>query len=133
MRDDPQLLSRRLAAYVSPIPAKDLARRIGCDVRTAENIRRGHWPVARHWMGLIAAFGRDLTDCVFHPEAAAERLQKEVQELERQLAERSAQLQMVGGEVQSSPPIRSKAAPSRNENRAAAVTAAAPKKQRAAA
>jgi hypothetical protein len=133
MRDDPQVLSRRLAAYVSPIPAKDLARRIGCDIRTAENIRRGHWPVARHWMGLIAAFGRDLTECVFHPEAAAERLQKEVQELERQLAERSAQLQMVGGEVTSPPPVRQKTASPRHENRAAEVISAPRKRQRAAA
>ena len=95
MRDDPQTLSRRLAAYLRPVPAKALSRRIGCDVRTAENIRRGHWPIARHWLGLIAAFGRDLTDAVFHPEAAAMRLEQEVADLEAKLADRRAALQLV--------------------------------------
>ncbi len=88
MRDDPQILSRRLSDFVQPIPAKILAEQVGCDLRTAENIRRGHWPIARHWLGLIRAFGEDLTDAVFHPEKAAARLEREVSDLERQLAER---------------------------------------------
>jgi len=93
--EDPQLLSRRLARFVEPMPAKALSERIGCDVRTAENIRRGHWPIARHWAGLIAAFGRDLTEAVFHPDAAQERLAEEVAELEARLAERRAALRVV--------------------------------------
>lgn len=95
MRDDPQLLPRRLARFVEPIPAKTLAERIGCDVRTAENIRRGHWPIARHWLGLLTVFGRDITDAVFHPDAAAVRLEQEVAELEARLAERRAALRLV--------------------------------------
>lgn len=96
MRTDPQLLSERLMAFVRPrADAKTLARLVGCDVRTAENIRRGHWPIARHWAGLVATFGRDLTDAVFHPSAAAARLEAEVRELEQQLAARRAALRDV--------------------------------------
>jgi hypothetical protein len=47
MPDDPQTLSRRLAGFVRPIPAKVLAHKLGCTERTAENIRRGHWPQKR--------------------------------------------------------------------------------------
>jgi hypothetical protein len=90
MRDDPQLLSNRLKAFVSKVPAKILAEEIGCDIRTAENIRQGHWPIARHWMGLLRMFGEDLTEAVFHPEKAVERLEREVHDLERQLAEKRA-------------------------------------------
>lgn len=92
---DPQLLPRRLAKFVEPIPAKTLAELIGADIRTAENIRRGHWPIARHWLGLLAVFGRDITDAVFHPDAAAVRLGQEVAELEARLAERRAALRVV--------------------------------------
>lgn len=95
MRRDPHILRERLARFVQPVPAKELARRIGCDVRTAENIRRAHWPIARHWAGLIAAFGRDVTEAVFHPDAAASRLEEECAELEARLAERRAALQLV--------------------------------------
>jgi hypothetical protein len=101
MRDDPQVLSRRLAAFVSSVPAKVLADRIGCTERTAENIRRGHWPIARHWAGLVRMFGRDLTECVFHPDAAAARLAEEVAALEAQLAERRAALRVVEKEARS--------------------------------
>jgi len=66
MADDPQVLSQRLARFVAPVPAKHLSRLIGCDVRTAENMKRGHWPIARHWAGLIRAFGEDVTEAVFH-------------------------------------------------------------------
>ena len=92
MELDPHLLSRRLSAFVSPFPAKDLSRRVGCDVRTAENIRAGHWPIARHWLGLLAAFGEDITEAVFHPEKAAQRLELEVKALEEQLAKKRADL-----------------------------------------
>lgn len=99
MRDDPQSLSDRLAAFVRPFPAKVLANRIGCTERTAENIRRGHWPTARHWLALVREFGRDLTECVFHPDAAAARLSEEVAELEARLAERRATLGVVAQEA----------------------------------
>ncbi len=91
MGKDPQVLSRRLADYVRPrATAKELSKLIGCDQRTAENIRQGHWPIARHWFGLVMAFGRDVTDAVFHPDEAAERFEREIRDLERQLAERRA-------------------------------------------
>lgn len=95
MRDDPQVLSRRLAAFVRSVPAKVLADKIGCTERTAENIRRGHWPIARHWAALVRTFGRDLTESVFHPDAAYARLTEEVAELEAKLAERRAALRVV--------------------------------------
>lgn len=98
MRTDPQLLSDRLRAFVRErADAKGLSRLIGCDVRTAENIRQGHWPIARHWSGLVAAFGRDLTDAVFHPSIAVARLEAEVRDLEQQLADRRAALRDVAG------------------------------------
>lgn len=106
MRDDPQVLSRRLAAFVRPIPAKVLADRIGCTERTAENIRRGHWPIARHWLALVRAFGRDLTECVFHPDAAAERLAQEVAELEAKLEDRRTALRVAAKETRSFAPGR---------------------------
>jgi hypothetical protein len=63
---DPQLLSGRLAAFVrTKGSAKLLARAIGCDVRTAENIRRGTWPGARNWSGLWDAYGVEVVDAVF--------------------------------------------------------------------
>lgn len=68
--------------------AKELARQIDCDPRSAESYRAGrHWPPARHWMGLIRTFGEDVTEAVFHPDKAAQRLEREVQTLEHQLAE----------------------------------------------
>lgn len=98
MRDDPQLLQDRLASFVRQrADAKTLARLIQCDVRTAENIRRGHWPTARHWLGLIAAFGADVTEAVFHPDQAAARLEAEVRALEQQLEERKAALREAAG------------------------------------
>lgn len=90
--DDPPVLSQRLARFVAPVPAKHLSRLIGCDVRTAENMKRGHWPIARHWAGLIRAFGEDVTEAVFHPHKATERLEREVHDLEQQLARKRAAL-----------------------------------------
>jgi hypothetical protein len=98
MEPAPHILRARLADYVRRQGcAKTLARTINCDVRTAENIRSGHWPNARHWAGIVAAFGRDVTDAVFHPDAAAARLEAEVRELEQQLAARRAALRDVAG------------------------------------
>lgn len=93
-------LNRMLGDYLSKKStcAKDLARRIGCDPRTAEGFRAGrHWPQAKHWLGLVTAFGADLTEAVFHPEKATERLEREIRELEQQLAERRAAHQRVAG------------------------------------
>lgn len=71
--------------------AKDLARKINCDPRSAEGYRAGrYWPQAKHWVGLVAAFGKDITEAVFHPEETAARLEKELAELEQQLAEKRA-------------------------------------------
>ena len=97
MGRDPHLLASRLKQFLAPVPAKDLARKVGCDLRTAENIRAGHWPIARHWLGLLAAFGEDLTEAVFHPEKAAQRLELEVHSLEQQLAEKRANLRDLSG------------------------------------
>lgn len=110
MRDDPRLLQERLARFVSAVPAKTLAERIGCDVRTAENIRRGAWPIARHWIGLVATFGRDVVDAVFIPDAAAVRIEQEVQELEARLAHRRATLRLVAGSSRSFAPRLEEAA-----------------------
>lgn len=78
--------------------AKELARQIGCDPRAAEGYRAGrYWPQARHWPGIVAAFGADVTEAVFHPERAAARLEHEVHTLEQQLAEKRAALIDVQG------------------------------------
>lgn len=104
MRRDPQVLQRRLGEFLRPrASAKDLSRLIGCDVRTAENIRQGHWPIARHWLGLVVTFGEDVTEAVFHPERAAERLQREITELEKQLAERRAAHEQAATEARANP------------------------------
>ncbi len=72
--------------------AKDLARLIGCDPRAAEGYRAGrYWPQARHWIGIVAAFRRDVTEAVFHPEAAALRLAQELRDLESALAAKRAE------------------------------------------
>lgn len=92
MGRNPQLLSERLSAYLrrrSP-SAKGLAREIGCDPRTAENLLTGTWPNARHWLGIVRAFGHDVTEAVFHPQDAVARLESEVERLERELADTRA-------------------------------------------
>lgn len=69
MRDDPRSLSTRLASFVAGrVTTKQLARLLDSDVRTAENIRRGHWPQARHFAAIVRAFGQDVIDAVFTPE-----------------------------------------------------------------
>lgn len=79
--------------------AKELARQIGCDPRSAEGYRAGrYWPQAKHWPGIVAAFGADVTEAVFHPERAAARLEQEVRTLEQQLAEKRAALIDVQGD-----------------------------------
>lgn len=92
MGQNPQLLSERLRAFLRQrrLSAKGLAREIGCDPRTAENILSGTWPGARHWLGLIRAFGDDVVEAVFHPADAVERLELEAERLARELAETRA-------------------------------------------
>lgn len=84
MVEDSQLLQTRLREFLRPrVTAKTLARRIECDPRTAANMMGGHWPAARHWLGLVRVFGDDVVQAVFCPEDAAERLEREIEELER--------------------------------------------------
>jgi hypothetical protein len=81
MRDDPRSLQTRLAVFVAErTTSKQLARMIDSDVRTAENIRRGHWPQARHFAALVRLFGRDVIDAVFNPEIAAVEARLEAEE-----------------------------------------------------
>lgn len=71
--------------------AKELARRIGCEPRTAEGFRAGrYWPQAKHWASLVGTFGKDITEAVFHPEETVARLEREAADLEAQLREKRA-------------------------------------------
>lgn len=107
MGQNPQLLSERLSVYLRRrTNAKSLAREIDCDPRTAENILSGHWPGARHWLGIVRAFGHDVTEAVFHPQDAIARLETEVERLERELADTRAP----AAEVASFAPSRPRAA-----------------------
>lgn len=81
MRDDPRSLQTRLASFVAGrMTTKQLARLLDSDVRTAENIRRGHWPQARHFAAIVRAFGRDVIDAVFSPELDAVEARLEAEE-----------------------------------------------------
>ena len=81
VRDDPRSLQTRLATFVAGrTTTKQLARLIDSDVRTAENIRRGHWPQARHFAAIVRLFGRDVIDAVFNPEIAAVEARLEAEE-----------------------------------------------------
>jgi hypothetical protein len=95
---DPQILSRRLGAFVRrlPLPTKDFAARIECDLRTAENIRAGRtWPIARHWLRIWLEFGDDAVEAVFYPERVEARLAREAAERERQKRARIAATALV--------------------------------------
>lgn len=123
MSEDPQILLKRLSAFAKARgSAKEFARAAGCDVRTAENMRRGvSWPNARHFLSLWLTFGDDFVEALLHPERAKLRLQKEVDDLARQLAEKKAALELADGEGRSFAPRRSKAL-ARHEDRAAALS-----------
>ncbi len=95
MVPDPQLLPTRLRRFLEPFPAKEIAQRVRCDVRTAENMKAGHWPISRHWAGLVATFGRDITECVFHPEAALARFDEEERKLADELERVRARRRLV--------------------------------------
>jgi hypothetical protein len=91
MEQHPRVLSDRLSAYLRRrMNAKSLARAINCDPRTAENLLSGTWPGARHWYGIVRAFGHDVTEAVFHPQDAISRLEIEVERLEHELADTRA-------------------------------------------
>lgn len=128
MGHDPQLLSQRLGSFVrAQTDAKTLARVVPCDVRTAENMRSGrHWPTARHWAGLLTAFGSDITEAVFHPDAAAARLEQEVIRLEQELAARRAALRSVAGAL----PRRSQAVAQVSDRSAEAMRGGRPSQSR---
>lgn len=70
--------------------AKELARLIDCDPRTAEGFRAGrHWPSAQHFKMIVRAFHRDLVAAVIEPEidATLARLSQEERQLEERLYE----------------------------------------------
>lgn len=92
MEQNPRVLSERLSAFLRrrTTSAKSLAREIDCDPRTAENLLSGTWPGARHWLGIVRAFGHDVTEAVFHPQDAVARLETQVERLERELADTRA-------------------------------------------
>lgn len=105
---DPLKPSGRLALFLRRAlgdahQTKRLASAIDCTPKAAENILSGAWPCARHWAALVAEFGRDITEAVFHPDEAAQRLEQEVRQLEQQLASRRAALRDVAGAVPGRP------------------------------
>ena len=80
--------------------AKDLARLINCDPRTAEGFRAGrYWPGARHWRLIARTFGRDVLEAVFNPEIdeTLARLRREERELEERLHEVRARRRQARG------------------------------------
>lgn len=124
MRSTERDLRETLGVYLTrrSSSAKDLARKIGCTPRAAENFRAGrYWPQAKHWADLSLTFGRDLTDAVFHPEVAAERLAQEVAALEEELAEKRAALRQTAGVAPRLAEVRH-----RIEDRTAGVGASPP-------
>lgn len=82
------------------VSAKELARMIECDPRTAEGFRAGrHWPSAKHWRLIVQAFGRDAIDAVFAPDIdeTLARLRREERELEERLNDIRARRQAAAG------------------------------------
>lgn len=75
--------------------AKQLARLINCDPRTAEGFRAGrYWPSARHWQLIARQFGRDALS-VFDADidGPLARLTAEERQLRERLHEIQARLQ----------------------------------------
>lgn len=78
--------------------AKDLARLIDCDPRSADGYRAGrYFPQARHLRLIVRAYGRDVLAALFDPDIDAEdaRMASEERALERQLHELRARRQAV--------------------------------------
>lgn len=78
--------------YAGGHATKRLAGDINSTPKTAENILSGCWPNSRHWAAIVRRFGAEVLEAVFAPEidATVAKLEEEVRELERQLAERRA-------------------------------------------
>lgn len=94
--------------------AKDLARLIDCDPRTADGFRAGrHWPQAKHWRMIVRQYRRDVIDAVFGPDIdeTGARLALEKRALERQLHELNARLQADAEPVHGHPQRRAADAP----------------------
>jgi hypothetical protein len=99
-------LSETLGAFLRrrTQSAKDLARLIDCDPRTAEGFRAGrHWPTARHWKLIVRTFKRDVLAAVFEPQIDAElaRLRMEERQLEERLDEIRRHRRQASGAVDS--------------------------------
>lgn len=97
-------LSEMLGAFLRrrTQSAKDLARLIDCDPRTAEGFRAGrYWPGARHWKLIARAFGRDVLAAVFEAQIdeTLARLRREERELEERLHEVRARRRQAGGDL----------------------------------
>jgi len=90
--------------------AKDLARLIDCDPRTAEGFRAGrHWPSAKHFQMILRTFKRDLIASVLEPEidATLARLNREARELEERLEEVNRARRSALGDLEDHPERRS--------------------------
>jgi hypothetical protein len=86
---NPQSLSERLGAFLRQhTTAKTLATIIKCDIRTAENLRRGVWPIERHFEALRQTYGRPLLAALFWPDEEAARIEEECRELAELLEHR---------------------------------------------
>lgn len=84
--------------------AKDLARLIDCDPRSADGYRAGrYFPQARHLRLIVRAFGRDVLSALFDPDidAVSARLASEERALERQLHDLRARRQAALGPLAS--------------------------------
>lgn len=107
-------LSEMLGAFLRrrTSSAKDLARLIDCDPRTAEGFRAGrHWPSARHFRMILRTFQRDLIAAVIEPEInlTLARLTQEERQLEERLNEVRRARRAAAGDLESYPERRAAA------------------------
>lgn len=94
--------------------AKDLARLIDCDPRSADGYRAGrYFPQARHLRLIVRAYGRDVLSALFDPDIDAEaaRLAREETDLVRKLHELRARRQANEGPFDGHPQRRAPADP----------------------
>lgn len=115
MKNTDHDLSKMLGLFLRDhtTSAKELARLIDCDPRTAEGFRAGrYWPSARHWQLIARQFGRDVMDAVFSPDidgplarlTAEERVLKErLHEIQTRL--RSGSRPVDGPDERRAPPV----------------------------
>lgn len=105
--DLPQMLGDFLRRRTTS--AKDLARLIDCDPRTADGFRAGrHWPQAKHWKLIVRQWGRDALEAVFAQDIDAEyaRLAREEQDLLGKLHDLRARRQAAQGPLDGQPKRR---------------------------